>query len=234
MNRHDSDYFHVNKLLDRMKLIDASEEIYPSVEELLRLEMAFVQSQIKPHFLYNTINTISAFSIDNPKMTRDLLVKFSQYLRGCFDLRNRDKLVTFHKELELVETYLFIEKARFGERLKVIYDIEDKIDCMLPPLIIQPLVENSVQHGLEPMKKGGVIKVSAHSEENFVIITVEDDGIGISDEVYGKLFEDKESEGSSLKKINQRLIYLYNIGLAIERGIERGTKVKICIPKKFI
>ncbi|WP_411678917.1 diguanylate cyclase domain-containing protein [Clostridium thailandense] len=211
-------------------LIATTEELHRSSEETLRSEIAFLQAQIKPHFLYNAINTISAFSLDDPKMTRDLLANLSQYLRGSFDFKNRDKLVSLHKELELVEAYLFIEKARFGKRLQIVYDIDDNIDCMLPPLVVQPLVENSVQHGLSDLKHGGTVTISAHNEKNVVIIRVEDTGAGIPEYLYGKLFDNVESQGIALKNINQRLIKIYGHGLEIESKTGEGTKMTIRIP----
>jgi diguanylate cyclase (GGDEF)-like protein len=211
-------------------LLDTTEELHRSMEESLRSEIAFLQAQIKPHFLYNAINTISAFSLDDPKMTRELLASLSEYLRGSFDFKNRHKLITLNKELELVEAYLFIEKARFGKRLQIVYDIEDNIDCMLPPLVIQPLVENSVQHGLAGRKNGGTVKIAVHSEESFIVISVEDDGAGIPESIYGKLLSDEESKSVALKNINQRLIKIYGHGLEIGGRAGGGTKMTVRIP----
>lgn len=213
-------------------LITTTEELHRSAEESLRSEIAFLQAQIKPHFLYNAINTISAFSLDDPKMTRDLLANLSQYLRGSFDFKNRDRLIALNKELELVEAYLFIEKARFGKRLQIIYDIDDNIECMLPPLVIQPLVENSVHHGLADIKNGGIVKISAHNENNFVVISVEDDGVGIPESLYGILLSDEESKSVALKNINMRLIKLYGHGLEIRGREGNGTKITMRIPKE--
>lgn len=214
-------------------LLAKTEEVHQAAEEVLRSDIAFLQAQIKPHFLYNAINTISAFSLDDSQMTRDLLAKLSQYLRGSFDFKNRDRLVTLRKELELVEAYLFIEKARFGDRLRVIYDIDESVDCLLPPLIIQPLVENAVQHGLSGRKKGGTVEIAVRNEKDFVIITVDDDGVGIDDALYTKLLEDskEESGGVALKNIHRRLIRLYGHGLEIERKAAGGTRATIRITK---
>ena len=214
-------------------LLVKTEEVHQSAEEVLRSDIAFLQAQIKPHFLYNAINTISAFTLDDSQMARDLLAKLSQYLRESFDFKNRDKLVTLHKELELVEAYLFIEKARFGDRLRVVYDIEESVDCLLPPLVIQPLVENSVQHGLSGRKKGGTVEIAVRDEKDFVIITVEDDGVGIDEAHYKKLLEDHAGEGGgvALKNIHRRLIGIYGHGLEIERKVAGGTRAIIKILK---
>lgn len=229
----DPDSFPIDKLLEDLNLMDSTEGVHRSVEELLCSEIATLQAQIKPHFLYNAINTISASSLDDPKMTRDLLAKFSRYLRGILDFKNRDRLVTLRKELELVEVYLFIEKARFGDRLRVIYDIDESAECMLSPLIIQPLVENAVHHGLSGRKKSGTVEITVRDEKDFVIISVEDDGLGIEEDVYTKLFEDsiEKSGGVALKNTQQRLIRMYGHGLEMERKAAGGTRVTIRIIK---
>ncbi|MGE5627363.1 MAG: AAA family ATPase [Solirubrobacterales bacterium] len=215
------------------ELLAKTEEVHQAAEEVLRSDIAFLQAQIKPHFLYNAINTISAFSLDDSQMARDLLAKLSQYLRSSFDFKNRDKLVTLSKELELVEAYLFIEKARFGHRLQVIYDIDYSVDCLLPPLIIQPLVENAVQHGLSNRKKGGTVRIAVHNEKDFVMITVEDDGEGIDEALLSKLFVESNfgSGGVALKNIQLRLIRLYGHGLELERKASGGTRATIRITK---
>lgn len=214
-------------------LLAKTEEVHQASEEVLRSDIAFLQAQIKPHFLYNAINTISAFSLDDSQTTRDLLASLSQYLRGSFDFKNRDKLVTLRKELELVEAYLSIEKARFGERLQVIYHVDDSVDCLLPPLIIQPLVENAVQHGLSGRKKGGTVEITVRDEKDSVAIIVEDDGVGIEEDVLENLLTDqKEGNGGvALKNIHRRLLQLYGHGLVIESKVAGGTRVSIRIKK---
>ncbi|OKQ00038.1 ATP-binding protein [Paenibacillus sp. P46E] len=204
-----------------------------SMSESISAEMAFLQAQIKPHFLYNALNTISAFSLDEPQAARDLLAKLSRYLRGSFDFRNLDKLVTLSKELELVEAYLSIEKARFGERLRVLYDIDDNVHCLLPPLVIQPLVENAVQHGLADRKQGGTVAIFVRESQGEVVITVEDDGVGLQQPFPNKSIKDSDaaSSGVALKNIQQRLVRMYGHGFDIESKATGGTAVTIRIPK---
>jgi Predicted ATPase len=223
----------INNVKLFIDLLAKTEEVHKASEEVLRSDIAFLQAQIKPHFLYNAINTISAFSLDDSQMTRDLLAKLSEYLRGSFDFKNRDKLITLSKELELVEAYLFIEKARFGDRLRVIYDIDENADCLLPPLVIEPLVENAVQHGLANRKNGGTVKITVQGDKDYMIITVEDDGDGMDEAVYVRLFEDDigKSGGIALKNIQRRLMQLYGRGLEVERKATGGTKITMHIEK---
>ncbi|OAB36853.1 hypothetical protein PMSD_11130 [Paenibacillus macquariensis subsp. defensor] len=204
-----------------------------SARESVSAEMAFLQAQIKPHFLYNALNTISAYSLDDPNAARVLLANLSHYLRGSFDFRNLDSLVPLRKEMELVDAYVSIEKARFGERLCVEYNLDAEVDCLLPPLVIQPLVENAVQHGLARRKRGGKVIITIRGTEREVRIMVEDDGIGLQEAMELRQYEDKEmaNGGVALKNINKRLIQMYGRGLEIESKTTGGTVVTILIPK---
>lgn len=204
-----------------------------SVSESISAEMAFLQAQIKPHFLFNALNTISAFSMYDPENARDLLAKLSRYLRGSFDFKNLERLVPLRTELELVEAYLSIEKARFGKRLQIVYDTQDVTDCMLPPLVIQPLVENAVRHGLANRKQGGTVAITIRETEQEVLIRVEDDGIGYEHSIQNKHREDRNTEngGVALKNIRQRLLRMYGRDLQITSKPSGGTVISISIPK---
>lgn len=207
-------------------------EMKQSAGELVRTEMAFLQAQIKPHFLYNSLNTISAFSLDDPQGARDLLAKFSHYLRGSFDFGNLDRLVPLHRELEFTEAYLSIEKARFGQRLQVAYDIEPGVDCLMPPLVIQPLAENAVHHGLSGLKRGGTVTITARTVDREVVITVEDDGVGVEQARENKRFENRAvHSGVALKNIEQRLVRMYGRGVEIGSKDGGGTTAVVRIPK---
>jgi len=204
-----------------------------SAGELVSAEMAFLQAQIKPHFLYNALNTISAYSLDDAQGARDLLAKLSRYLRGSFDFGNLDRLVPLRKELEFVEAYLSIEKARFGERLRVVYDIDGEADCLLPPLVIQPLVENAVQHGLANRKRGGTVSLSIRVSGGDVVITVEDNGVGFRKSPDGQPTGENAKAGSgvALKNIGRRLMKMYGFGFDMSSKETGGTVVTIRIPK---
>ncbi|MFC5405341.1 ATP-binding protein [Cohnella soli] len=202
-----------------------------SAEEAVASEMAFLQAQIKPHFLYNTLNTLVSLSLDEPKTTYHLLIKLSRYLRSSFDFNHLDKLVPLNQELELTESYLDIEKARFGDRLRVVYTIEEGVDCMLPPLALQPIVENAVRHGVMKRKKGGTVDVSVRREERFVLITIEDDGMGMSESLLQALFTDRDRPGGvGLRNIQQRMMRMYGYGLDIASKEGQGTRVTLRFP----
>jgi sensor histidine kinase YesM len=139
--------------------IEALTTIKQSVREQLRLEAAWLQAQIQPHFIFNALNAVAALSdIDLDKM-RNLLDEFSNFLRNKFKFQNMDRLVPIEEELSLVRSYLYIEKARFEERLQVIWEIDGCGDIKVPFLTIQPLVENAIRHGIMKRNRGGTILI---------------------------------------------------------------------------
>lgn len=202
-----------------------------SVSELISSEMAFLQAQIKPHFLFNAFTTIISVSYTDVGKAQALLGDLSEYLRGSFDFQNRDRLVSISKELELVDSYLKVEKARFGERLQVIFDVEENIRYEIPPLIIQPIVENAVRHGVTNQPDGGTIHISIKADEEAVVISVTDDGPGMPEAVLAMLREKKHGlRGVGLINIERRLRNSYGSGLEIASVQGRGTKITIRIP----
>ncbi|MBD2868695.1 hybrid sensor histidine kinase/response regulator [Paenibacillus arenilitoris] len=218
--------FHPHELRARARSLL---EMKRSAEESVRSEMAFLQAQIKPHFLYNALNTIISLSLDEPETSHDLLIHLSRYLRGSFDFKNKQRLVPLRKELELTEAYLEIERARFGDRLRVRYDIEEETACLLPPTTLQPLVENAVRHGVTKAEDGGTVTVTVRIEGSEAVIAVEDDGAGMR--VPAETLLAKEGEGGvGLRNIHRRLLQLYGRGLRIESGEGAGTKVSFRIP----
>nr|WP_231571306.1 ATP-binding protein [Paenibacillus sp. VKM B-2647] len=202
-----------------------------SVSDLIHIEMAFLQAQIKPHFLFNTLNTVISVSHTDVSKAQDLLVELSRYLRSSFDFQNREQLVSIHKEMELVESYLFIEKARFGQQLQVTYDVDEDIRCRIPPLIIQPIVENAIRHGVMKRPGGGVVRISVKADQDCLVVVVSDNGPGISDETKASLSKGRTgTRGVGLANIEGRLRTLYGTGLKIDSASGQGTKVMIRIP----
>ncbi|OPH56001.1 hypothetical protein BC351_29350 [Paenibacillus ferrarius] len=209
-------------------------ELKKSVNDLIHIEMAFLQAQIKPHFLFNTLNTVISVSHTDVSKAQDLLVELSLYLRSSFDFQNREQLVSIHKELELIESYLFIEKARFGEQLQVIYDVDEDIRCRIPPLIIQPIVENAIRHGVMKRPEGGVVRISVKADQDCLVVVVSDNGPGISDETKASLSKERTgTRGVGLANIEGRLRTLYGTGLKIDSESGQGTKVMIRIPNSI-
>lgn len=220
--------FDSNELKARVKTLL---HLKKSVNQAIHAEMAFLQAQIKPHFLYNALNTIVSFCWTDPEKAGDLLLDLSNYLRGSFNFSNMDNFVSIEKELDFVRSYMMIEKARFEEKINFEYDILVPLDFMVPTLILQPIVENAVKHGILPKINGGTVKISITHQLEFILIKVEDDGIGIDPKKLTTLLtEDFSSKSVGLKNINQRMKSLYGYGIDIISVIETGTIVSIKIP----
>lgn len=196
--------------------------------KLREQRMALMLSQIQPHFLYNTLNTITALCRINPKLAEETTIKFSGYLRKNMHNMEKSDTQPFSKELEHTKIYIDIEKLRFGNRVKVEYDI--KIDDFnMPTLTLQPLVENAIKHGICSKIQGGIIKISTEQREKENIITITDNGIGF--EVETALNDGNVHIG--LQNVKERLKSIANAELEITSFIGIGTTVKIIIPKKI-
>ncbi len=203
-----------------------------AARDVIRAEVAFLQSQIKPHFFYNVLNTIVSLCYTDSQKAGNLLTEFSNYLRSSFDIKENLMFTSLQQELNLVKSYVVIEQARFGERLQVAYDIDASVlPCKIPPLIIQPLVENAVRHGLMGKESGGNIVIAAHREEDNVVIRVHDDGVGIPADILPDLLSSKqEGVGVGLQNINRRLLSCFGNSLLITSSSGNGTVVTITIP----
>ncbi|MBV6713312.1 ATP-binding protein [Paenibacillus chitinolyticus] len=204
-----------------------------SVEERLRMEAAWLQAQIKPHFFFNTINSISILSEIDPAKMRSLLEEFSAYLQNSFDFQNSEQLIPLQRELELVRSYLAVETVRHGNRLGIHWEIDDIPGLRLPPLSIQPLVENALIHGVPDKKSGGVIRIEVKNRENGTEVRVTDNGTGMDPAILGKhqgVDAGEERRGIGLANTDRRLRHMYGTGLTLESSPGLGTAVSFFIP----
>ncbi|MBD3920985.1 response regulator [Paenibacillus sp. PR3] len=207
-----------------------------SVRNAANAEIAFLRSQINPHFLYNALNVIAELCIVEPLKAEELTLNLSGYLRNSFDFKQLSSLSTLRSEIELVEAYVYIERARFGNRLEVEYEVEADLDIQIPPLILQPLVENAIRHGLlSTFDRGNVlisVKKEAAGGTRFIVA---DNGSGMSErrrlEVLN-LDADSHADhrGVGLWNIGRRLKHLYNTGIQVESTEGAGTTVSFVIP----
>lgn len=197
-------------------------------EMATKAEIKALQTQINPHFLFNALNTIASFVRINPSKARELIINLSTFLR--YNLEMGNTFVDIHKELEQVRAYIEVEKARFGNKLNVVYNIEEDIDIKIPSLIIQPLVENSVKHGILPGGKSGTVSINIKKvEEKNVEIIIEDDGVGISKEIIKGIYEGTIKENKiGMSNVNNRLKFIYGSGLKIQR-LDKGTRISFII-----
>lgn len=207
-------------------------EMKRSADDRLRMEMALLQAQIKPHFLFNTLNSLVALSEDNPEQMRELLGEFSNYLRKSFRFDNMQPLVPLDQELQLVRSYLHIEKFRFGDRLLFDLDITHNHRFRIPPLTIQPLVENAVHHGIMKRLEGGSVRIRVAEECGELTIEVSDNGVGIPFKKQPHLLDKNISSGIGLKHIDYRLQQLFGCGITVRSEPSRGTSVCFRISKQ--
>ncbi|WP_234405473.1 hybrid sensor histidine kinase/response regulator [Paenibacillus sp. IHBB 10380] len=213
--------------------VRALTDLKQSVTERLRMEAAWLQAQIQPHFLFNTLNTIASLSdIDTTRMVI-LLEKFGNYLQSSFDDNNMKRVVRLEHELELVQSYLYIEQERFGDRLQVVWNVRKGITIGLPPLSIQPIVENAVRHGVLTRTRGGTITITISENDNYVEIFIIDDGVGMDEQkLEGILMSHPHKKrGIGLINTNRRLKQIYGRGLQISSVLNQGTTVAFRIPK---
>lgn len=203
-----------------------------AVDERMRMEAAYLQAQIHPHFLFNALNSIMALSeIDTEKM-RKLGEAFTTYLRISYAFLNLDRLVPLHREIELVKSYLYIEKERFEERLTVKWDAEAVNIAHIPPLTLQPLVENAVKHGLLSRESGGLLTIRIQTKPGAVRFEVEDNGIGMEPHKAAQLLcpSTNPEAGIGIANTHRRLVQLYGRGLDIRSAPNQGTTVSFEIP----
>ena len=210
-------------------LISTQMEI-SKVENLISLlkysELKALQSQINPHFLFNVLNTMTSLIRTNPEKAREVTIDLSNYLR--YNLDNNLKSVELIKELNQIDTYIKIEKARFGDKLNIIYDVDESLyNFQIPSLIIQPLVENSIKHGILKKRDNGFVKIIIKRIDKDIEVAIEDDGVGIEQAVIDNL-DKKIEENIGLKNVHQRLKLLYGEGLNITK-LEQGTRIKFKI-----
>ncbi|HEX21595.1 MAG TPA: sensor histidine kinase [Actinobacteria bacterium] len=199
---------------------------------VLQAEFKALRAQINPHFLFNTLNTIAALCRTEPLKARTLLLRFSDFFRDS--LERQSQTTTFEEELRYVNSYLVLEKARFGNKIKIHREIEPAArNVKIPALIIQPLVENAIKHG---MSDNSVLNLdlSAKLSENELIISVKDDGVGMKfdDTLLGSSYH--EGLGIGLKNVSDRLSALYGSAnlISIDSAIGKGTEIILRIPKE--
>ena len=196
---------------------------------LLKARMDALSSQINPHFLFNTLNTVSSLIRFDPDLARGVVLKLSNILRRL--LRKHETFVPLKEELDFIDDYLDIEVARFGhDNLEFVKAIDDAaLEAFVPSMLLQPIVENCIKHGLAPKLEGGRIQLRATNRDNRLRVEIEDNGMGISEEKMPHVYV----EGIGLSNVRERLRVLYgtDFRLSIESRPGEGTVIRIDIPE---
>ncbi|GAA1747505.1 sensor histidine kinase [Aeromicrobium alkaliterrae] len=208
-------------------------ELAASRTALMEAELRALRAQISPHFIYNSLGAIASYVRTDPERARSLLLEFADFTRYSF--RRHGDFTTLADELLSIERYLVLEKARFGDRLRVTSSVAPEVlHVTLPFLAVQPLVENAVRHGIEPKDGPGHITVVARDAGAACVIEIEDDGVGSDPEVVREALAGRASSGSiGLANVDERLRAVYgdDHGIVVETAPGLGTKVSLRVPK---
>ena len=192
--------------------------------QLTESRVSTMMSQIRPHFIYNTLGSIEQLCELDPPKAGELVHDFAKYLRGNFGELDNPKPILMSQEMEHVHHYIKIENVRFPD-MTFTFEMNSN-DFEIPALTIQPIVENAIKHGLMKLSKGGTIKVLTYETDDNYCVLVEDDGVGFDTSV---LLDERKHVG--IRNIRGRLEAMVNGALQIESEIGKGTKVLITIPK---
>ncbi|HKE29591.1 MAG TPA: sensor histidine kinase [Bryobacteraceae bacterium] len=196
---------------------------------LVEARLAALTSQINPHFLFNTLNSVSSLIRTDPNQARVMVVKLSKVLRRL--LRKHETFTPLREELSFIEDYLAIEVVRFGDKLRFERDIaEETLDMLVPSMLLQPLVENSIKHGLSSKVEGGTIRIRTERKSDRLRLLVEDDGIGIPESTLATLLD---HGGIGVTNVNERLKVLFGneYRMWIDSQPGHGTRIQIEVPE---
>ena len=216
--------FGINAIINNYKI---SLRTRAMETELKDKSIAVMISQIQPHFLYNSLNSIAELCVVDPKRAEKATINFSRYLRGNMGALNEKKPIEFEDELSHLNHYIELEKLRYGDDLQFEYDIREK-EFTLPALTVQPLVENAVNHGIRYHKMKGKVKIASYCDDKNYYVSIEDDGVGFDPEKY--MSDGRKHVG--IANVKYRLEVLCGGSLDIKSIKGHGSIVTIRIPKE--
>jgi two-component system LytT family sensor kinase len=207
----------------RMEMKLAEQEVL-----VVKARLDALANQINPHFLFNTLNSISSLIRTNPVRARAMVVKLSHILRKL--LQSHENFVTLREELEFIDNYLDIEVIRFGkDKLRIEKEIDpDSLDAMIPSMMLQPIIENSIKHGISPKIEGGSIRIRSARNQDRICLEVEDDGLGVAEGKLSGIY----GSGIGISNVLERLKVAYHSDFVftINSNMGRGTFTHIEIP----
>lgn len=205
--------------------MEQNENLAMQERENADLRISIMMSQIAPHFIYNTLTSIQVLCEKDPKAAKETVEDFSRYLRGNLESLDEKEPIPFQRELEHVQYYLAIEKKRFGSRVQVEYDIQERDFC-LPCLSLQPIVENAVKHGICKKENGGTIRIAARREGENVYLTVSDDGVGFDMEKV----QEMSDRHVGMKNVENRIRNMCGGHMETTSTVGVGTEVVMVLP----
>lgn len=204
-----------------------------SAEEAAEAELRALRAEISPHFVYNALTVIAGLVRPDPDRSRELMLDFADYIR--YSLASHGEYTTVADEFHAIETYLALQRAVLGDRLRVQVRVAPEVlGVAVPYLVLQPLVENAVRHGIEPRAGAGLIQVTGEAEGNDCVISVEDDGVGMDPEHARAILAGRGgSDSVGLANVDRRLRHVYGpwYGLVVETAVDAGTRVVVRVPR---
>ncbi|WP_020670986.1 sensor histidine kinase [Amycolatopsis nigrescens] len=216
-------------------VVDALERgrLEASAEQAAQAELRALRAEISPHFVYNALTVIASLVRSDPDRARDLMLDFADYTR--YSLARHGEYTMVSEEFHAVETYLALQRAVLGDRLQVQIRVAPEVLAVaVPYLVLEPLVENAIRHGIEPRSGSGLVQVRGEAEGNDCVISVEDDGVGMDPEEAKEILAGRGSAGSvGLANVDRRLRSVYGpwFGLVVETAEGAGTRVVVRVPR---
>lgn len=205
------------------QLANQEKELAETERKLAERRIAVMMSQIRTHFIFNVLTTISGFCKSDAKKADEALIRFARYLRKNIKTIEEEGMIDFSAELEQLEDYIALEQMRFPDKITFSKDIEE-MNFKLPPLTVQPLVENAIKHGLLEHDRSGMVVLHTERDAEMIVITITDDGVGF----YPQELQSRECVG--IRNVRYRLENMAGGSLAIDSAPDKGTKVTIKIP----
>lgn len=210
-------------------------QLAETMETALQHEIAFLQAQIKPHFIYNALSNVIALCYEDGEKAARILSLLSRYLRYIFQADQSRQMLELQQELDIIKAYVEIEKLRFGGRLCYQTDIDPNVsNIMIPALLIQPLVENAIRHGLFNKEGEGTVTLTISEEAELVRIVVEDDGIGMEQELVNRMLREKAGRGVGIPNIQRRIAAFPQASFHIHSQLEKGTRCVLRFSKELL
>lgn len=223
-------YIQFNNMVLRIK--ELINNIQKTEQEKAKLEIKALQAQINPHFLYNTLNTIKFLAI---LQGADSIKNVSEALSKLMHINmSRQSFISVKEEIEYLEAYLYIQNYKYSNKFKCSFDIDEQVNkYMIPKLLLQPIVENSIIHGIAPLPVSGVIKIIAYKQERFLKISIQDNGVGIAEEDISRIYrQSDETSNIGLQNVISRIKVYFgdNYGVNIQSESNKYTIVELTLP----
>ncbi|MFJ5767755.1 ATP-binding protein [Lysinibacillus sp. NPDC093210] len=203
-----------------------------SAETAIKMETAFLQAQIKPHFIYNVLNSILSLSYLDLDKARIMITDFATFLRSSFSFENTNSLIPLEQELMLIQSYVNIHQTRYPDQLEWEIQMEEPLNILIPPLLLQPLVENALFHGLKNKRVNGKVTMTIKKDQQMIVIKIKDNGIGMTQETIKNILSGEPSAHQSvgIRNITKRLKKYEKATFHIESIVSEGTTVILKFP----